>query len=329
MLESGIFKPLLDYFIQNQFKSISWQNDVTHIVGLFIDYMLTCQKKYIVSNKKRIFFLPDFIRLLHYGSIDSEGNDSLNLYWSPKKIYRVTILENYLYGFLDWYYKDTEHAHDTIFRTSYENLGTQKKLLFWRHWNNKKYASILSHIKKNTTKNKVSNIHQKTSLYKSDIYNVKYFDNSKIMNLLFKGFKTSKIYDKYDIRNILISMLMHFGGCRLSEPFHLFINDVIEDPNEEGKAFVRLYHPEDGYIKYYDKYNNKIIETSRKDYLNKIYGLKPRNIQTGSTHSGWKDLGLDKTGKDNYAIVYWFPSWSGKLFWELYKVYISEVLPKN
>ena len=328
ILNNGIFKPLIDYFIENQFKSSSWQNSVTYAVGLFIDYMITYQNAYSKSAKRRIHFLPDFIKLLHYGSINELGEDPFSLYWSPKKIYRVNQLENYLYCFLDWYYSSNKSIHETIFKSNYNELTTSEKVLYWRHWSNKKYTSMLSHLKKNNTAPKIFN-QQKNTLFTSNIYDVKYFDNNKIIDLLFKGFKTSKFEDSYDIRNILITMLMHFGGCRLSEPFHLFVNDVIEDPQVSGKALVRVYHPEDGYIKYYDKYIDKVIETSRKDYLNKVYGLKPRNLESGTKKAGWKDLALDKTGKENYAMIYWFPDWTGKLFWELYQVYISQVLPKN
>lgn len=328
MLENGVFKPLIDYFIENQFKSYSWQVNVSYIVGLFIDYMITCQKNYFSSAKKRVYFLPDFIKLLHYGSIDDKGDDPLELYWSAKRIYRVNDLQNYLFRFLDWYYKDNHDIHESIFKSNYNDLSLDKKIIYWRHWSNKKYTSFLSHLKSNNNSETLT-YHKKKSLFKSDIHDVKYFSNNQILDLLFKGFKISKLEDKYDIRNMMITMLMHFGGCRISEPFHLFVNDVIEDPQEQGKAFVRIYHPEDGYIQYYNKYTYDIQESNRKDYLNKIYSLKPRNLQTGKNRAGWKDLALDKTGKDNYAIVHWFPSWTGKLFWELYKTYISRVLPKN
>jgi site-specific recombinase XerD len=329
MITSGIFKPLLDFFILNQFKSNSWQNSLSYIVGLFIDYMIACQTAYLKSTKKRIYFLPDFIKLLHYGSIDEQGEDKLGLYWYPKKIYRVTQLENYLYQFLDWYYNNNKNVLKDFLKTDYNELSITEKVFYWRHWSHKKYSAMLSHLKSNTETKKVFQYHKKSALRQSDIYNVHSFNNNYIMNLLFKGFKTNKIKDSYDIRNILITMLLHFGGCRVSEPFHLFVNDIIEDPQEPGKAFVRIYHPEDGYIKYYDKYTKTIIETTRKDYLNTKYGIKPRNLVTGTKYAGWKGLSLDKTGNENYAIIYWFPSWAGKIFWKLYKIYISEILPKN
>jgi len=324
----GIFYPLLDYFIDNQFKSISWQNNATYIVGLFIDYIFV-NKNFDLNNdrNKKIYFMPNFIKLLQNGSITNEGEDSLELFWFPKKISRVNSLINVLYSFLDWYYKKSRNR-DSIFVKDYNDLSMNEKILYLRHWNNKRQTSLLSHIKTlDKNPSPIYDINKKVSFFKSEIYDIKYFDNSKIMDLLFTGFKRGS--SSYDIRNIMITILMHFGGTRLSEPFHLFVNDIIEDPNNPGCALVKLYHPEDGYINYFDKYTNKTVELTRKEYLQKKYNLTPRNLQTGTNHAGWKDLALDKTGKFNYAIVYWFPTWAGKLFWDLYKRYIMEIGPKN
>lgn len=170
------------------------------------------------------------------------------------------------------------------------------------------------------------NINRKANFFNSSLYDIKSFDNNKILELLFIGFKTR---NSYDIRNMMITILMHFGGCRTSEPFHLFVTDIQEDPNKKNSALVKLYHPEDGYVRYYDKYTNRIIETTRKDFLQKKYNFLPRNMETGTMHAGWKDLALEKTGKYNYSIIFWFPTWSGELFWKLYKIYITKVRPKN
>lgn len=323
--QEGIFYPLLNYFIENQYRSIPWQNNLTLIVGMFIDYTYSNKDTYL-SNKNKIFFMPDFIHLVQYGSINEQGKDELGLYWCPKKINRVNILINTLYSFLDWFYKKSSNDNSFIL-INYNELELNKKVLFWRHWSKRKYTSLLSHIKKPESYNfKKIIFNNKNSFFKSNLYDVKHFENSKLLDLLFIGFKKNKIYD---IRNIMITMLMHFGGCRLSEPFHLFIDDIQEDPNNKGYALVKLFHPEDGAVRYYDKYFNTIIESTRKEYLLKKYNTVPRNLQINTLRAGWKDLALDKTGKDNYSIIYWFPNWAGKLFWNLYKLYITKIRPKN
>jgi len=44
----------------------------------------------------------------------------------------------------------------------------------------------------------------------------------------------------------LITVLLHGGGLRESEPFHLYVSDVAIDPRNTKSALVRLYHPERG-----------------------------------------------------------------------------------
>jgi site-specific recombinase XerC len=64
---------------------------------------------------------------------------------------------------------------------------------------------------------------------------VKFFSEDRMADLLFKGFivpgkqKSLRIEERLNLRDILITMLMHYGGLRMSEPFHLYIHDVIPD----------------------------------------------------------------------------------------------------
>lgn len=326
MLENSMFNPLLDYFIENQFKSLSWQNNLVHIVGLFIDYIYTYENGYFGEAKKRIYFMPNLVKLLHYGTIDSNGDDKFGLFWSPKKINRVQVLTNELYVFLTWYHKKNLPNHENIFSKTYHEMSLNEKMIFWKHWNNKKHTSMLSHIKVLKTLPSKFYLEGKSTIFKSDLNDLSYFPNDKILDLLFSGFKTN---NKLDLRNILITMLMHFGGCRLSEPFHIFADDITEDPIHTGRALVKLYHPEDGMVRHFDKYTKKVTTSSRKEFLLKKYSLNPRNLETGTYRAGWKNLALDKVGHDNYALVYWFPTWAGELFWKLYKLYVTTVLPKN
>lgn len=56
------------------------------------------------------------------------------------------------------------------------------------------------------------------------------------MELLTEGFKVGR---GLDLRNILITLLLHGAGFRASEPFHLYVSDVIPDPSNERSALVQ------------------------------------------------------------------------------------------
>ena len=78
----------------------------------------------------------------------------------------------------------------------------------------------------------------------------KSFPPGRIDDLLWNGltrygFETSDVvYERLDLKNVLITMLMHYGGLRLSECFHLWVEDVV--PWEDGTALVKIFHPDKG-----------------------------------------------------------------------------------
>jgi integrase len=125
----------------------------------------------------------------------------------------------------------------------------------------------------------------------------------------------------------MICILQRFGGLRASEPFHLYVTDVMEAKHNVGSAEVRLYHPELGRFSYREPISAEIIHVTRTEFLRNRYGLIPRNLRTDKKHAGWKELMLDVGPPHNYAVVRWFPSFWGRVFWKLYKIYVREVLP--
>jgi hypothetical protein len=81
---------------------------------------------------------------------------------------------------------------------------------------------------------------------------VKFFPADRMVDLLFKGFivpgkqKSPRIEERLNLRDILITMLMHYGGLRMSEPFHLYMHDVTHDDTDPGNAWSRCITPVSG-----------------------------------------------------------------------------------
>ena len=96
---------------------------------------------------------------------------------------------------------------------------------------------------------------QKKPLYgdqtpvKGHLAGVKYFPEKHVLDLLFKGFvrrgtqNEPDISKRLNLRDILITILLHGGAVRVSEPFHLYIHDVMADPIDSEISLVRIYHP--------------------------------------------------------------------------------------
>jgi len=201
----------------------------------------------------------------------------------------------------------------------------------------KKNRSFLAHTwkeelgKKEVRSTRRTNNNQKTASTQAETKN---FPKDRIFDLLFKGFarpgkqKIDPLYKRFNLRNILITILMHGGGLRLSEPFHLYVHDVWEDPLRPGSAMVRIYHPEDGKAPpdLLDAWG-KPIKCTREEYLLKKYGIKPRNhyLAKDRQYAGWKNPLLNDQD-DKYMHVFWFPTWWGVLFWQLWGIYLQQLL---
>jgi hypothetical protein len=169
-----------------------------------------------------------------------------------------------------------------------------------------------------------------------DVTPAKFFPLDRIWQLLSEGFivrskaKSRLLHERMNIRDMLITILLHGGGLRESEPFHLYVSDVHIDPHNHKSAQVRIYHPERGRAPedYVDPVSGKILEADREEYLRVKWQRLPRNLDVGRFHAGWKDLKLTN-GRENYALVHWFPSFWGEVFLALFKVYITKLRSRH
>ena len=111
----------------------------------------------------------------------------------------------------------------------------------------------------------------------------------------------------------------------MSEPFHLYVHDVLHDPMNSERAFVKIYHPALGLAP--DDWfgaNGKPIRCLRDNYLRNKYTMLPRTEYPNSHQlfAGWKGNLLDS--KTRYMDVNWFPLWAGELFWKLWVFYMAQ-----
>jgi hypothetical protein len=78
------------------------------------------------------------------------------------------------------------------------------------------------------------------------------FPERRFADLLLRGFvKRGYAHHpdpsvRMNVRDCLITLLMHGAGFRTSECFHLYVHDVKPDPTDSSIALVRIHHPSDG-----------------------------------------------------------------------------------
>lgn len=116
--------------------------------------------------------------------------------------------------------------------------------------------------------------------------------------------------------------MMNGGGCRLSECFHLYVEDVLLDPHDSTVAVVRIHHPAEGAAP--DDWTNEKgepVRGNRAAYL-APRGLRPRSELRDTRHAGWKNPSLD--GR-YYLELRWFPRDYGRWFLQLWTLYLRQI----
>jgi site-specific recombinase XerD len=163
-----------------------------------------------------------------------------------------------------------------------------------------------------------------------DIERAKYFPEELFWNFIERfrlrgATDADPIEKRLNLRNVLITLLLHYGGLRLSEPFHLFTSDIKFSDGDSDMAIVEIHHPYDGQ----PPEGAKGFST-RAEYLLKKYQLYPRNAVEGrgaSYGAGWKGMQLNRLG---FAKVYWFYEEAGRYFFHLLRLYLQfQRMPSN
>ncbi len=327
--EVQVLEQLHEYQLKYTSKSRSWHNKLVQAVGLLLDYMEANQDNY---TSAKVFF-EIFTQSIYEGTINEDGFDPSGLYWIPKRTETANMLLTVLNGFSDWLHDEYGAAQLNPWReaTSYEQR------LNWMAQINKSHHSFLGHLndihEMTETAKQVRNVKNRRKPYSAH-GGTKAFPEDQIHNLLWNGFKKTRknaelnLIDRYNWRDIAITILMHGGGLRHSEVFHLWVQDVFADPEDPDLAVVRIYHPSEGKAPedFKNPKNGKYV-TDRASYLLLKYGLLPRNRYSADDKrfAGWKEPRLDND-KDKYMHVYWLSKEWGYIFMYVWKMYLAQRL---
>ncbi|WP_258075296.1 gamma-mobile-trio recombinase GmtY [Vibrio hyugaensis] len=272
--ESGLLISHLRFLHENRYKSQSWLERNTFAVELLLKFI----EHQVSSFSSATDLLRAFVEALQFGTIQ-DGEDCSYLFWSPRRNEDVNVLLRHITHYCD--YLDTIHGTDLPKLNPLRKATHVEERLQWCAYYRRHSCSFLNHLAKPTA--------QQFSLIRKirgperhfvDVEAVYRFPEDRIEGLLLHGFVSAS--GEPDYGSQLIVMLMHFGGLRLSECFHIYANDILIDP-KSGSALVSVYHPSDGQSPD-ERFNN------RREYLDHVYRLKPRNEYSRNhrLYAGWK-----------------------------------------
>lgn len=326
--DHGPLLPLVHYMhAHSNVSSPSSQNKLVQVVGLLLDFMEANHDCF--DNPADLFVA--FVDRLYTGTISPDGNDPSGLYWSAKSPTLVKQLVGILSRFSDWM---EEHQGAKPLNPWREATQAEQRLA-WAAWHHTKNRAFLKHTMSRDaarlTISRARNVLLKKTP-KVDREAVKFFPEDQIARLLFEGFivpgrqKSPRIEERLNLRDILITMLLHYGGLRMSEPFHLYVQDVVADPFRPDVAVVRVYEPSMGMppSDWFGPDGKPISCANRRDYLRGKHQLLPRTDYppTSPMYAGWKGNALDS--QSHCMDVIFFPTWAGKVFWQLWRLYLAQ-----
>lgn len=310
--ESGILISHLRYLYEYSHKSNSWKKASTYALKLLMKYAVKFEDLF----DSPLYLLKSFADTLCAGTIDLETlQDESGLFWRPKKssyvakiIFHITSYAEFIArqnGFEENMTNPVRKASTYEERMNLYAFYHKNKNVFLSHLNSTEKAKI------NAEKIRHINIKRESSVY-SIGGDIKRFPSDSIDSFIYEGLRLDN--GQHDYKSMAMVMLMHYGGLRVSELFHLFINDIVVAPELDDGILVRVYDP------VYGEPPDNFFST-RLEYLNINFGLMPRNKMYGKLEAGWKNPLL--TDKRRFFEVYFSSSERAREFKSIWINYLK------
>lgn len=326
---------LLEFFREKCF-SLSSECHYALAVGLFIEWLSARAHEFFETDSRQLLYVA-FSYDLKFGTYDQE-EDKFGLGWKARSFKNSKGLLDALLAFSDWL---SLRYGATMLNPIHNNASPSDQIIFWRKWNKQKASALLAHTKSQRAAKERSYVTRAASYLKnrSKVHSIpKAFPAEHLEKLLWTGFLNPRagshapIWVKWNLRDILITILCVYGGCRLSEPMHLWVDDVFIDPDDDTVALVLIHDPSDGLVRIDDPITGVRKAMSRANYLqHHCDGKRPLTQETGRRHAGWKGVLLTHP-KEKAFRVFWIDKDAGRLFlilWRLYLAHVRPITPKN
>jgi hypothetical protein len=327
---AGPLLSLVDYFLWRRHdRSVAWMRKVTQAVSLLLAYAKANSASF--RNSRELFHT--FSQRLYSGTVGEDGGDPSGLYWLPIRRKPAARLLACLTDFTDWLAEQqgTAPLNPSRMTSGYDEILA---LAASEHRRNR---AFLGHTWR-SPESRSGMLRARSTLPRpgvgvafADEEAAIAFPEQHFTDLLLRGFVRRGYYphvaDPYlhlNLRDCLITLLMHGAGFRLSECFHLWVHDVQPDPTDPTLALVRIHHPTEGNSPedWLDE-QGQPIRCNRSAYLAGRYGLRPRNELLGSEAAGWKNPALD--GR-YFMQAFWFPTDLGRFFLKLWNLYLRQLV---
>lgn len=313
------FVPLLQFFIDRGMAN-RLQRQRTHArsLALLLDYLAARGDSVATAPADA---LQHFVDDLVAGTTNDFGRDPTGLRWPPRSTAVVEAHLARITAFADWLSERVGGRSLNPWRTA----RPEERILQLRRFDRRAAGALLAHASYRAHERGAVERVRSVRAPRRDhrvFEELRAFDEKAFERLIEHGWSRrvpdgASLAQRFRLRDLMLSVLMHGGGLRVSEAFHLFVGDVIEDPDQPGTALVHLFHPERGQAP--DDPGGPWRD--REHYLRDRWGMRPRTLEVGALQAGWKNLALTDTRR-KASRVYFFPTHWAELFWTLYRAYV-------
>ncbi|OWV89998.1 hypothetical protein ATY75_15420 [Rhizobium sp. N122] len=290
--------PLIELFDNyRDTKSDQWMLLISRGLGLLVDFTIQMgpwvgdmQAQWGDDYLEKVW--EKFTTALVEGTV-STGGDNTGLYWLPRSVKSARDLLRAIEHYIDWL-DEKGHASawksDFVFVNGPANAVSGFRMAYARKVIHDK--SLLFHLKGKPTGRRSRAADRLRSLRREKGH-LKRFPENYVVSMLFDGFALPN--GEFDETAEIIAHILFLGGLRMSEPLHLWVQDV---QFASGVPIIALHHPQESLVQGFDG-----VTRSRAETLKRFFHMESRNAVSGKYWSGWKGI----LGDLNDAIVHWLP----------------------
>lgn len=314
----GLLKSHLDYLVNFRRKSMTWRNQSCKAMLLLLDYTDAMGDRFQYPQQ----MFTSFSDALFEGTIDEKGDDETELNWKPRSPSTANMYIGHVTRFSEWLFNKTGDERNLL--NPMRPATKHERICNLAAYHQRKNRAFLSHTYHDDNAYKKAEYTHSVQRLKTPIKSptIKRLKADVAKHLIEEGYWHYKPNftkpEQLNLRNVLITMLLAYGGLRISEPFHIYVTDLYDDPIDPDSMLVKVCNPIHADAPQEWRRIKGNINDNRESYLKKKYGLVPRNRSNNASYrAGFKSDGFSE------FTVQWFPTSAGVLFKKLMKIYVS------
>lgn len=307
LIQGEVFGPLLSWF-RGEGMSLPAERGYAYAVARFLNWLAVRGAEFPGIHRQEA--LAAFEVDLRDGTIWNENGsltDPTALWWRQTSKLNAKLAVKRVTRFSDWY----ATMYGTVPLNPERPLASGAEMIrYWAAWARRKNRSLLGHLRTIESDGDrakwVRQIKEPRDL--CGIVDPKKFPEELIFALLTEAWlvnpRATRVHERYNLRDLAITILCLFGGLRISEALHLFADDIPSAPENPDDELLEVHHPTEGWIRHFDERTKQVVRLKRGDYLVRICGRRPLTQETGRRRAGWKNPLL--TDKNRRVIqVFW------------------------